>query len=57
MSLYCKKCGFAWMFHDDEGFCEPPFDHPPDDPDFEPSHPHECICADCAGAELTADND
>lgn len=23
----------------------------------EPPHPHDCICADCAGAELTADND
>lgn len=42
-----------------EGFSEAMdlLDDPPDDPDQEPGHQTGCICADCSGAELAADND
>lgn len=32
-------------------------DDPPEEEDSEPPHQTGCICADCSGAELTADND
>ena len=56
-------CKFRCIGYD----CErpgPPVKNGCDCPDFveqqvdrDPPHSHGCICADCSGAELTADND
>lgn len=43
----CRDCG-------ETGACAPSC---PQVTDSEPSHQFGCVCADCSGAELTADND
>lgn len=53
-SYTCHNCG-ARFYDDSDPEC--PDCGPEGDGDSEPPHPFNCICADCAQAELTTDND
>lgn len=63
----CEGCGHTRLHCecyalDGDDLPSPPEPYEDDNVDTEadepePPHSHNCICADCSGAELTADND